>query len=281
MQKILFHTFTFLLSKLSLSSIHSIGKIFGRLYFSLSKKNLNLLKENLINSGIFPESDIDFSVQQTIEELGKGILETFFIWGLNQKAALKLIHKVYGKNAIEKAEKSRKGIIFLAPHLGCFEINSIFYGENKPITVMYRKARKLWMSDLMIKGRKKGYVELAPADTSGLKKVLIALKKGQAVGILPDQVADKGNGEYVNFFGKPAYTMLLANKLIEKTEAQIFMAYGERLKDGKGFNIHIEEINRRNIKTPLDLNKQVERFIKKNPTQYYWSYDRYKTVISK
>ena len=75
--------------------------------------------------------------------------------------------------------------------------------------------------------------------------------------------------------------MLLANKLIEKTEAKIFMAYGERLKDGKGFNIHIEEINKRNIKTPLDLNKQVESFIKKNPTQYYWSYDRYKIVISK
>ena len=62
MQKILFHTFTFLLSKLSLSSIHSIGKHFGKLYFSLSKKNFNLLKKNMINSGIFPESDIDFYV---------------------------------------------------------------------------------------------------------------------------------------------------------------------------------------------------------------------------
>ena len=36
---------------------------------------------------------------------------------------------------------------------------------------MYRKARKIWMSDFMINGRKKGKVKLAPADIKGLKKV--------------------------------------------------------------------------------------------------------------
>ena len=66
---------------------------------------------------------------------------------------------------------------------------------------MYRKARKIWMSDFMINGRKKGKVKLAPADIKGLKKVLIALSNGEAVGILPDQVADKGEGELANFFG--------------------------------------------------------------------------------
>ena len=97
---------------------------------------------------------------------------------------------------------------------------------------MYRKARKNWMNDLMVKGRKKGMVKLATPDIQGLKKILLALKKGEAVGILPDQVADKGQGEWANFFGKPAYTMVLIKKLIQKTDANIVMAYGERLADG-------------------------------------------------
>ena len=143
---------------------------------------------------------------------------------------------------------------------------------------MYRKARKIWMSDFMINGRKKGKVNLAPADINGLKKVLIALKNGEAVGILPDQVADKGEGELAFFFGRPAYTMVLVNKLIKRTDATIIMAYGERLKNGNGFNIHVEKIERNDIETLNDLNMQIENFIKKNPTQYYWSYDRYKTV---
>ena len=143
---------------------------------------------------------------------------------------------------------------------------------------MYRKARKIWMSDFMINGRKKGKVKPTPADINGLKKVLIALKNAEAVGILPDQVADKGEGEWANFFGRPAYTMVLISKLIKRTDATIIMAYGERLKNGNGFDIHVEELQRKDIETPNDLNKQVENFIKKNPTQYYWSYDRYKSV---
>lgn len=146
---------------------------------------------------------------------------------------------------------------------------------------MYRKARKNWMNDLMVKGRKKGMVKLATPDIQGLKKILLALKKGEAVGILPDQVADKGQGEWANFFGKPAYTMVLIKKLIQKTDANIVMAYGERLADGAGYNIYLEKVDKKDIASTEGLNKQIERFIRKNPTQYCWSYDRYKKIAQR
>lgn len=277
-QKALLHIFSIFLSKLSLNSVHKIGIFFGRLYFFFSKKDYKFLKDNIKNSKIFKNSDIEDAIKENINELGKGIMESFYIWSSSQGRSLKLIKKIYGERYLIDAEKKGKGIIFLTPHLGCFEITSIFYGAKKPITVMYRKARKIWMSDFMINGRKKGKVNLAPADINGLKKVLIALKNGEAVGILPDQVADKGEGELAFFFGRPAYTMVLVNKLIKRTDATIIMAYGERLKNGNGFNIHVEKIERNDIETLNDLNMQIENFIKKNPTQYYWSYDRYKSV---
>ena len=277
-QKVLLHFFSVLLSKLSLNSVHTIGIIVGKLYFLFSKKSYKLLRDNIKNSKIFELTSIEDSIRENINELGKGIIESFYLWGSSQEKSLKLIRNIVGEKYLINAEKRGKGIIFLTPHLGCFEITSIYYGSKKPITVMYRKARKIWMSDFMINGRKKGKVKPAPADIKGLKKVLIALKNGEAVGILPDQVADKGEGELANFFGRPAYTMVLISKLIKRTDATIIMAYGERLKNGNGFDIHVEELKRKDIETPNDLNKQVENFIKKNPTQYYWSYDRYKTV---
>ena len=277
-QKVLFHFFSLLLTKLSLNSVHTIGVFVGKLYFFFSKKNYKILRDNIQNSKIFEHSIIEDAIKENINELGKGIIESFFIWGSTKEGSLKLVRNIVGEKYLINAEKRGKGIIFLTPHLGCFEITSIYYGSKMPITVMYRKARKIWMSDFMINGRKKGKVKPVPADINGLKKVLIALKNGEAVGILPDQVADKGEGEWANFFGRPAYTMVLISKLIKRTDATIIMAYGERLKNGIGFDIHVEEVQRKDIETPNDLNKQVENFIKKNPTQYYWSYDRYKSV---
>ena len=277
-QKVLFHFFSLLLTKLSLNSVHTIGVFVGKLYFFFSKKNYKILRDNIQNSKIFEHSIIEDAIKENINELGKGIIESFFIWGSTKEGSLKLVRNIVGEKYLINAEKRGKGIIFLTPHLGCFEITSIYYGSKMPITVMYRKARKIWMSDFMINGRKKGKVKPTPADINGLKKVLIALKNGEAVGILPDQVADKGEGEWANFFGRPAYTMVLISKLIKRTDATIIMAYGERLKNGIGFDIHVEEVQRKDIETPNDLNKQVENFIKKNPTQYYWSYDRYKSV---
>jgi len=277
-QEKLLHTLTFFLSKLSLRTVHILGKYFGMLYFSLSKKSYRVLKENIENSGIFEKVNIPQAIKENTQELGKSILETLYIWASTKEKTISLVKEIHGKEFIDKAEKMGKGIIFLTPHLGCFEIASIFYGDTKPITIMYRKARKKWMNNLMINGRKKGLVNLASTDSRGLRKILMALKKSEAVGILPDQVADKGQGEMVDFFGRPAYTMVLTNKLIKRTEASIIMVYGERLINGRGFDIHCKLIKRENISTSLDLNKELEYFIKKNPTQYYWSYDRFKKI---
>lgn len=278
MRKIIFHILIYFLSQFNLRIVHGIGKIIGRIYFYFNKNALGLLKDNITKSGIYEEKDLENAILKNIDELGKGLLETFYIWGTNQKNLLQLVRNIYGQEEIEKAEKKGNGIIFLTPHLGCFEISSIAYGVDRPITIMYRKLRKKWMNDLMTKGRGKGLVSLATADTRGLKKILNALGRNEAIGILPDQVADKGQGENVDFFGRPAYTMVLVNKLISKTNASVFISYAERLKNGEGFDIYAEEIKKKDISTPSDLNLHLEKAIKKNPTQYYWSYNRFKKI---
>ena len=91
---------------------------------------------------------------------------------------------------------------------------------------------------------------------------------------MPDQIPAEGEGEWVDFFGKPAYTMSLASKLAEKTGATVIMAFGERLKNGAGYNIHLTKID--SIATPALLNKAIEQQIAQKPSQYLWSYNRYK-----
>ena len=51
---------------------------------------------------------------------------------------------------------------------------------------------------------------LAPADLSGVRRLVRALKRGEAIGMLPDQVPSSGEGVWAPFFGRHAYTMIVA-----------------------------------------------------------------------
>ena len=150
-----------------------------------------------------------------------------------------------------------------------------------PLTVLYRPPRQKWLTHLIKQGRQKGMNRLAPTDKSGIKLILKALINSEAVGILPDQAANKGEGEWVEFFGRPAYTMVLVSRLAKKTGANLVMAFGERLDNGKGFKIHFKSIDPDAVSTPKKLNKLLEDEIRKAPTQYLWNYDKHKGYNSK
>ena len=175
---------------------------------------------------------------------------------------------------VETALSSGKGIIFLSPHIGCFEINPIYYGSKFPVTVLYRPPKLKSLQKLFVKGRTRTGVTLAEANASGVRKLMQALKRGEAIGILPDQIPSEGEGEWADFFGKPAYTMTLASKLAEKTGAKVIMVFGERLTNGSGYHIHFTSVD--SIATPALLNKAIERQVSQKPEQYLWQYNRYK-----
>lgn len=217
---------------------------------------------------------LNATIKTNIAETGKAILETLAIWQWPQHKALQLVHECSDWHLVEAALKNGKGLIFLTPHLGCFEITSVYYANQHPITVLFRPPKKSWLSPMVDLGRMKGQVKLAPANTQGVRMLMQALKKGEAIGILPDQIPAAGEGEWAEFFGKPAYTMTLASKLAEKTGATVIMAFGERLANGQGYNIHLTKVE--SIANPSLLNQAIEQQIKQQPAQYLWRYNRYK-----
>ena len=260
---------------LSLPTLHKLGATLGWLIYFYSPKSVKIMKENIRNSSL-ANSDQGFKhiLHENIAETGKSILETLGIWQKKETELLAMIKQVHGWPLIKDALQQGKGLIFLTPHLGCFEITSIYYGSKHPITVLYRAPKMSWLNPLIQAGRTRTGVSLAQANASGVRKLMQALKRGEAIGILPDQIPAAGEGEWADFFGKPAYTMTLASKLAEKTGATVIMAYGKRLANGAGFEIHLQKIE--SIATPALLNKAIEQQIAQKPSQYLWRYNRYK-----
>lgn len=268
--------FSKLIARLPLPAIHSIGKVLGWIVHLCTPGAARLQRSNLLQSGLCVNDDaLKRLAHANISETGKAILETLAIWQWQQQQALQSVKGCNNWHLVEEALNRGKGLIFLTPHLGCFEITSIYYASRHPITVLFRPPKKSWLSPLIDAGRVKGQVKLAPANAQGVRALMQALKKGEAIGILPDQIPAAGEGEWADFFGKPAYTMTLAGKLAEKTGATVIMAFGERLAGGEGYRIHLTKVA--SIATPGLLNQAIEQQIKQKPEQYLWRYNRYKT----
>lgn len=266
------------LSLLSLSNIHKIGYFVGiaMYYFMPSMKRVAL--ENMKQSGLFKNNQtLNLNLKSNIIENGKFIVESLALWKKSEKEKLSLVRSCKNWAIIEEALAKKKGIIFLTPHMGCFEIASLYYGAKYPITVIFRRPKMKWLEKLVTSGRTQNKVTLAPANIQGVRMLTKALQRGEAIGILPDHIPAKGEGEWANFFGKPAYTITLVSKLAIKSGATVIMAFCERLPGGKGFELHLSKLDDGEIDTPSLLNMAIERQISANPIQYIWSYARYRT----
>ena len=264
-----------IIALLPLPLIHGLGVMIGWISYWTDKKFSRRIRNNLHKSKLASSAKEHARlVRLNVNETGKGILETLAIWVKSQRSILKWVKNCDGWHHVESALAAKKGIIFLTPHLGCYEITARYYTAQHPMTVLYTPARKSWLSDIMESGRERSKTTLAPANLSGVRRLFKTLKSGEAVGILPDQVPDLGDGTWATYFDEPAYSMTLVSKLVETTGATVLLAYGERLAWGQGFIIHIEPLNTET--SPQDINDAIERLVRKKPEQYLWSYSRFK-----
>ena len=143
-----------------------------------------------------------------------------------------------------------RGLVFLTPHLGCFEVTRAGLRRafrrrvsRSPCCTARRASR--WLRDAGRARARAARPAAAPATLAGVRQMLRALRRGEAVGLLPDQVPPEGMGVWAPFFGRPAYTMTLAARLAQQTGAvPLVLAWGERLPRGAGYVVHVLGLRR-------------------------------------
>jgi KDO2-lipid IV(A) lauroyltransferase len=264
-----------LVARLPLPLLHVVGAVLGWAVYLLSPRYRRMIVRNLDIAGL-NSTRLRWAV---VSETGKGALEIPAIWLRPHRQAAALVVEALGWEHIENAARAGGGIIMLTPHLGCWEVSGQYISSRLPITVMYSPPNMRSLEPLMQAGRNRGEaMKSVPADMRGVRAMLKALKRGEAIGILPDQVPGVGEGEWVEFFGKPAYTMTLVGRLAEQTGAPVLLCYSERLPWGRGYRFTVEPmLPPRPPESPVRaLNRSLEQLIRRCPEQYLWSYNRYK-----
>jgi KDO2-lipid IV(A) lauroyltransferase len=264
-----------LLARLPLPALHVLGSALGWLVYGLSPTYRRNLKANLETAG-YRDSRVR---RAAIAEAGKMALEAPKVWLRPRAETLPLVRRIDGREHVDAALAAGKGIVFLTPHMGCFEIAPQLAAEYFPITALYRAPRIAWVQALVEEGRAQRNVRLASADLQGVRDLLAALKRREAVGILPDQVPGAGEGEWAEFFGRPAYSMTLAGKLASRPDVACLVAIAERLPRGRGYVLRIRPGPEPLAGEPATrrINRAIEQAVRERPEQYLWGYNRYKT----
>lgn len=265
-----------LVSGWPLALLHGVGGLLGWLTWLASPTYRRRFAENAAQAG-YPFA----TVRPAVAHAGRMAAETPRLW-----FGPPVPMQWQGTESVDAAYAARKGVVFLTPHMGCFEITAqglaARYGpEYGPITVLYRPARQAALAPVIETARRREGLETAPTTLAGVRQMIKALRAGRAVGLLPDQVPPDGMGQWVPFFGKPAYTMTLAARLVLQTGATPMLVWGERLPRGQGFRLRFEPLSEplsANLDTAVaQINREMERLIRQCPQQYLWGYGRYKT----
>ncbi len=279
LERILFKLW-YSLHRLPLSWLHAAGRVLGRIYTLVPNRELRITEINL--ELCFPAMDAAERHRlrnQTMQQIGCTLMEMSAIWFRPLDDVMAMIGTIHGEEHFNRDEG--RGLIILSPHIGCWEIAGLELQRRGRVVNLYRPPRKASFGDLIKQARERGGAELVATDNRGVKRILQTLKSGGMTGILPDQQPKSDRGAvFAPFFGHPALTMMLTNKLARKTGAKVILACAERLPGGRGYDIHylpapegIADADPE--RAARALNQGVETLIKLFPAQYQWSYKRF------
>jgi KDO2-lipid IV(A) lauroyltransferase len=273
-----------LLARLPLAANHALGAFLGRLVYLLTPRYRWRLLDNLKASGVAPSpAAVRRIARANAGEIGKGATE--MAWALfRPDEVVTRVRERIGWEAVEKLRTAGKPILFVTPHLGAYDITGRYLVARLPVLAMYRPHKIFWIDQMLREGRNRGAApdgtNVAPATTAGVRMLLKHLKRGGCSLVLPDQVPGQGDGEWADFFGRPAYTMTLVGRLQEATGAAVMFCYAERLPRGAGYRLRFTPLE---APLPPDrqaaarkVNEMVEKLVRECPEQYLWGYNRYK-----
>lgn len=264
-----------------LSTLWRLARLVGPLVERLSRRERRVTRANLAE--VYPSrspAERRRLSRQSLTHSTATMLELGFAWMGDPERVEAAILEVHGRELLDGARAEGRGVIVLAPHFGDWEVLNFWLSGHFPFTAMYEPPKLAPLDPIIRRGRERRGAHLVPTNPRGVAALLKALKRSEAVGILPDQEPDWGSGVFAPFFDRPAYTATLLPKLVARTEARVVTGVALRLP-GRGFALHFLAADARvydpdEVTSATGVNASVEAAIALDPAQYQWEYKRYR-----
>lgn len=263
-----------------------IASPLGAQVYRFSKRERWVTETNL--DVVYPTASVSERktlAKQSLRHSTATMLELGHAWMAAPDKVEESILAVHGRDKLDSAREEGRGVIVLAPHFGNWEVLNFWLSSHFPFTAMYEPPKIAGLEPIIRHGRERMGAKLVPTNARGVTALLKALRRSEAIGILPDQEPDWGSGVFAPFFGRAAYTATLLPKLVARTQARVVTGVALRIP-GKGFEIHFLDADERvysadESESATGVNASVEASIALDSAQYQWEYKRYRKVVEK
>jgi len=272
------------LARWPLARLWRFARVAGTLVYRLSARERDITRRNLAD--VYPAdstAERQTLTRQSLRHSAATMLELGHAWMAPPERVNAGILAVHGRDKLDDARRDGRGVIVLAPHFGNWEVLNFWLSSHFPFTAMYEPPKMAGLDPVIRHGRERQGAALVPTNARGVAALLKALKRHEAIGILPDQEPSWGSGVFAPFFNRDAYTATLLPKLVARTQARVVTGVALRVP-GRGFEIHFLDADERvysadDVTSATGVNACVEAAIALDPAQYQWEYKRYRKVL--
>ncbi|WP_395377273.1 lysophospholipid acyltransferase family protein [Marinicella sp. W31] len=280
MRSFLFRLIIILTSLFPLTWTRRFARSIAALFWRFSKKHRHITNTNI--ALCYPQMDSEqqqILAKETVLENTTSLFELGHIWRRHGTDINPLIQRIHNEEILHQALAQGQGVLLAAPHLGNWEVLGLYLSALERFSLLYKPPKDASIEHLIHHYRGQSGANQITADSSGVKKILVALKQQHLIGILPDQQPKSGQGVFADFFGVPAYTMSLFSRIAAKTRTPVIMAAAIRTHKPAGFEIHFRQVSDdiyEDTETSVAaLNKAIQDMVAIAPSQYQWTYKRF------
>jgi KDO2-lipid IV(A) lauroyltransferase len=192
------------------------------------------------------------------------------------------------RGILDQLVEEGRGCVFVTAHVGNWELLAAWFArQGYPVNVVARLTRDHRMEDVLQAYRAAGGAKVLwrGISTRGMLRIL---RSGEGLGILGD-LDTKGEGVFIPFFGRSAYTQIGPAKLAARTGAPLVTGFIART----GPRSHKIRVTRcvRVSEDPVPGDRsvnvmeavriytdEIESWIRKYPDQWIWMHARWKTT---
>lgn len=220
-------------------------------------------------------------VRESLVHDGRSAVEAAIVWTRDPAILLRRVVECGLEETIGAAQRAGHGVLALVPHMAAWELINPFVTARYPATILYKPNERPALDALIFGGRNRVGATLVPANESGVRAVLRALRRGGVTAVLPDQVPDAGTGVFAPFYGHPTLTATLSSKLARVKEVRVVTVCCLREPGGMAYRLEARDADPGVYDDDLlssvtAVNRTVEAAIARDPGQYHWAYRRFK-----
>ena len=254
--------------------------LFGYVFKKLGPifKSKKVIKKNLENLKDFTEEEKKNIISKMWKSYGMVFIEYIF---LNKFRREKDLINIEGKEILDDLIKTGKPAIFVSGHFSNFELMSLYMTKSGlKLATIYRPLNNFFLNPFMEYVRKKFICRnQIKKGINGVREAIDFIKKNYSVALMIDQRVSEG--EKINFFDKPALTTTLPAQLSIKYNLPIISVFIKRNKNNsftiKFFKKIVHTDFKDKLELTLRLNQIIEQMIIKNPHEWIWTHNRWKS----